>query len=296
MISVSFAVVLALLVSMFQQITLQFNQTSFFFIPPGEIQEEINPTTIDWIHSYYIYDNVSLEMNKKWYQQMMASGFTCELYEPQLQESPEYPNGDRFSPWNSPYSHVDCFQVPIFPKKYYLPNWSLTINEPLIADWRSKQYDPQRSGQLVVSGNFLYSFIYDSNHPEQQELSDHKSKDFSFFFMIGYRDEIPYHGVENFIREWAKLISPNKHTDQFVFKEENSRFSTFSGEVKTIWVYKNKNDVPESFPRNSARALFTYSLRCLPEKKQCLVLVDARKDHVWGTVTNYFGKISPFGG
>ena len=98
--------------------------------------------------------------------------------------------------------------------------------------------------------------------------------------MIGYRDEIPYHGVENFIREWAKLISPNKHSDQFVFKEENSRFSTFSGEVKTIWVYKNKNDVPESFPRNSARALFAYSLRCLPEKKQCLVLVDARKDHV----------------
>ena len=98
MISVSFAVVLALLVSMFQQITLQFNQTSFFFIPPGEIQEEINPTTIDWIHSYYIYDNVSLEMNKKWYQQMMASGFTCEVYEPPFQEAPEYPNGDRFSP------------------------------------------------------------------------------------------------------------------------------------------------------------------------------------------------------
>ena len=118
---------------------------------------------------------------------MMASGFTCELYEPQLQEAPEYPNGDRFSPWNSPYSHVDCFQVPIFPKKYYLPNWSLTINEPLIADWRSKQYDPQRSGQLVVSGNFLYSFIYDSNHPEQQELSDHKSKDFSFFFIMGLK-------------------------------------------------------------------------------------------------------------
>lgn len=156
---------------------------------------------------------------------------------------------------------MDCFQVPIYLKEYYLPRRNLRIKEPAIPDWRSKQYDQQRTGQLVTSGNFLYSHIYDSKHLEKQEISDHNSKDFSFFFMIRYDDTPPYQQIAKFINDWSQLAYPKENTNQFIVKvNTNSKNATY------FEVYKPQE--------TNLKLIFHYLVWCSSEKKQCLIHVN----------------------
>lgn len=75
------SLLLSLFFSVFQQHFFQDQTSSFYFVPPGEIQETTIPTTIDEIHSYYTSNERSLEWNRDWHKQMTASGFKCEIHE-----------------------------------------------------------------------------------------------------------------------------------------------------------------------------------------------------------------------
>lgn len=274
----------------FQDLSFWWNSSSLTFIPPGEIQETLIPTTIDLIHSYYSPHWISLEQNKERYEKMTNSGFRCELHEVEPREDLENPDDKYvFADWNTPYTYVNCFQIPIFLKSYYLPNWELKITEPVIEDWWSRQYDPQRKWSLIASGNFLYSLIYDSNHPEKQEFSDHTGKAFAFFFMVRYRDVPPYEQIEEFIREWSKLAYPKENPAQFIIRENGNSKGAKSFEVYTK--YKKEN------AKQKLNQLFHYFVWCSSEKKQCLVYANNNLVPVlWGIRTDYFGEISPFSG
>lgn len=275
---------IGLIVSPFQQLPLGENPSSLTFIPPGEIQETPIPTTIDSIHSYYTSNERSLEWNRNWHKQMTASGFRCEINEE------IYHFEDEPWPWKRTFSYVDCFQVPIYLKEYYLPSRDLRLKEPAIEDWWSKQYDPQRTWSLVVSGNFLYSLIYDSTHPEKQELSDFRNgKDFSFFFMLRYRDIPSYEKIEAFIRDWAKFAYPKEDPAQFTIKESKDLEGEKDFEVYTRYKRGKENT------KNELKQLFHYSVWCSPEKKQCLIYVNNKLLPVlWSIRTDYFGEVSPF--
>ncbi len=274
---------IGLIVSPFQQLPLGENPSSLTFIPPGEIQETPIPTTIDSIHSYYTSNERSLERNRNWHKQMTASGFRCEI------DEEIYHFGDEPWSWKRTFSYVDCFQVPIYLKEYYLPSRDLRLKEPAIEDWWSKQYEPQRKWSLIASGNFLYSFIYDSNHPEKHELSDHTGKEFAFFFMLRYRDTPPYQQIEEFIRDWSKLAYPKEDTAQFTIKESEDSVGREWFEVYIPYKRQKKN------AKQELRKVFQYSVRCSAEKKQCLVYVNNRFLPVlWSIRTDYFGEIRPF--
>ncbi len=275
---------IGMIVSPFQQLPLGENSSSLTFIPPGEIQERLIPTTIDSIHSYYTSDERSLEWNRDWHEQMTASGFKCEIHEEVYQFE------DEPWPWNRTFSYVDCVQVPIYLKEYYLPRRNLRIKEPAIQDWWSGQHDPQRTWSLVVSGNFLYSLIYDSTHPEKQELSDFRNgKDFSFFFMLRYRDIPPYEQIEAFIRDWAKFAYPKEDPAQFTIKESEDSVGREWFEVYIPYKRQKKN------AKQELRKVFQYSVRCSAEKKQCLIYVNNKLLPVlWSIRTDYFGEVSPF--
>lgn len=246
-----------------QYLFQQWNQASFIFIPPGVIQETVIPTTIPWIRSYYTTLTRSLERNRGRYKEMTASGFNCEISEEAFDASISY-------------SYVDCFEIPIYLKEYYLPNWNLKIKDPAIEDWRSKQYDPERTGKLIASGSFLYSFIYDSEKPEEV-ISDHQGSDFSFFFMIGYRDD-PYQAIEGVIRNWAKLAYPEEEASLFVFREDGEYRPDFSKDAKKFGGYKPYRRKKNA--TNELRQLFQYFVWCSTKKKQCLVRVNDHLFHV----------------
>lgn len=121
----------------------------------------------------------------------------------------------------------------------------------------------------MVSGNFLYSLIYDSTHPEKQELSDFRNgKDFSFFFMLRYRDIPPYEQIEAFIRDWAKFAYPKEDPAQFTIKESEDSVGREWFEVYIPYKRQKKN------AKQELRKVFQYSVRCSAEKKQCLIYVN----------------------
>ena len=267
--------------SPFQQYSFGGANTALTFISPGEIQERLIPTTIDAIHSYYTSDERSLEWNRNWHKQMTASGFKCEIH--------EEPSREEAWLWKRTFSYVDCIQVPLSLKEYYLPSRNLRIKEPAIEDRWSGQHDPKRKWSLIASGNFLYSRIYDANHPEKQEISDHTSKAFAFFFMVRYRETPPYQQIEEFIREWPKLAYPQEATSQVISKESEESEGRKDFAVYTPYKRQKKNTKQE------LRKVFQYSVWCSAEKKQCLVYVNQKRLPVtWGIRTDYFGEISPF--
>lgn len=111
--------------------------------------------------------------------------------------------------------------------------------------------------------------MYDSTHPEKQELSDFRNgKDFSFFFMLRYPTTPPYQQIEEFIREWSKLAYPNKDTAQFIIKESEDSEGRKDFGVYTPYKRQKKNTKQE------LKQLFQYSVWCSLEKKQCLVYVN----------------------
>lgn len=265
----------------FQQYSFGEANTALTFISPGEIQERLIPTTIDAIHSYYTSDERSLEWNRNWHKQMTASGSKCEIY--------EEPSREEAWLWKRTFSYVDCIQVPLSLKEYYLPSRNLRIKEPAIEDRWSGQHDPKRKWSLIASGNFLYSRIYDANHPEKQEISDHTSKAFAFFFMVRYRETPPYQQIEEFIREWSKLAYPQEATSQVISKESEESEGRKDFAVYTPYKRQKKNTKQE------LRKVFQYSVWCSAEKKQCLVYVNQKRLPVtWGIRTDYFGEINPF--
>lgn len=267
--------------SQVQQHSFGWATASLHLIPPGAIQERLIPTTIDAIHSYYTSDERSLEWNRNRHKQMTASGFKCEIHEEVSRE--EGWAGKRT------FSYVDCIQVPLSLKEYYLPSRNLRIKEPAIEDRWSGQHDPKRKWSLIASGNFLYSLMYDSTHPEKQEISDHTSKAFAFFFMVRYRETPPYQQIEEFIREWSKLAYPKEDSAQFIIKESEDAKAAKNFEVYTRYKRGKGNTTTQ------LKQLFQYSIWCSAEKKQCLVYVNNKIiPMLWSIRTDYFGEISPF--